>query len=342
MKEIKALTALRGIFALWVFLFHLGTWSPEPGWDQLPIVSRGYLAVDFFFVLSGYVLGRRHGQEFSGSFSSKTFFNFVGKRVGRMFPLHLFVLAACLAILLCESDHLRWWVYIVAEAALVHRWGIFPESSTTLNPPDWSISTEWAASLLFPLFAVMGLRGRGRAALMACVCGGAIVVVAWRHEWSMDVAFGHSWLPLTRCLAEFGIGMLLSRRAAPRWLCSDSCIAILLFGLIAITWLGFDLPAVGVEICVVAALAVERGIIVRFLELGPFHWLGEVSYSIYLVQIPALLLMRAFAVQAPVYAMAIYVVGSVAAVVGVSAATYHFIELPGIRLIRLVLRRAPA
>ena len=104
MKEIKSLTSLRGIFAMWVLGFHLCAWSPLPGWMQTPIVSRGYLAVDFFFVLSGFILARTHAGEFHHGAYTKAYRNFVFKRVVRLFPLHWLVLIANLAGLLIFHD----------------------------------------------------------------------------------------------------------------------------------------------------------------------------------------------------------------------------------------------
>lgn len=330
---------MRGIFALWVLLFHLGKWSPVSGWDQIPVISRGYLAVDFFFVLSGFILGRRHGPEFLGCFNFSVYLVFIGRRVGRLFPLHWFVLAGCVAILIGEGDPLRWWFYIFGEIALLHRWNIFYESSTTLNPPDWSISIEWAASLLFPLFVFIGLRKRRAAALMACVCGCAIIVVAWRHAWSMDVVFANSWLPLARCLAEFGIGVSLAFGVLPKWLSRDRMVLLSAIVLVITVLMHCDLASVAVQICLIASLSENSGRFAHILSATPLHWLGKVSYSVYLVQIPVLLLARKAAEQSA-YPLPIYWFGSVAAILVVSWTSYKFVERPGVRLSRRLFRVA--
>jgi peptidoglycan/LPS O-acetylase OafA/YrhL len=63
MGEIKSLTSLRGVFAMWVVFFHLHAWSDIA--DQpLLFIDRGYLGVDFFFLLSGFILAGRHAREF--------------------------------------------------------------------------------------------------------------------------------------------------------------------------------------------------------------------------------------------------------------------------------------
>ena len=58
MKEIRALTSLRGVAAMWVFLFHLDLKRPmfPPGLLTWVPIGRGYIAVDLFFVLSGFVM----------------------------------------------------------------------------------------------------------------------------------------------------------------------------------------------------------------------------------------------------------------------------------------------
>lgn len=144
MGEIKALTSLRGLFALWVVLFHLRAWSDLADRPVL-IVDRGYLGVDFFFLLSGYILAARHAREFTSGYRWADHLAFAIKRFGRLFPLHLAVLAVVVIGMRIRGEPSYWWTHIATEASLMHRWGVIHAPRAALNGPDWSISTEWAA-----------------------------------------------------------------------------------------------------------------------------------------------------------------------------------------------------
>src|SRR6185312_13591404 len=186
--EIKALTSLRGIFAIWVVFFHLRAWS-EFAEQPLFVIDRGYLGVDFFFLLSGFILAARHAKEFAAGYHIWTHLGFALKRVGRMFPLHIAVLAVVVAGIYLRGEPQYWWTHIASEAALIHRWGIIHTPRAALNGPDWSISTEWAANLLFPIFVVatgFTVRGALRPIAFALVALAALAFVYARHG-SMDV-----------------------------------------------------------------------------------------------------------------------------------------------------------
>jgi peptidoglycan/LPS O-acetylase OafA/YrhL len=338
MREIKSLTSLRGVFAMWVLLFHLGRWSPTPGWDDIPFISRGYLAVDFFFVLSGFILARRHGAEFTAD-PLGSYWPFLVKRIARLFPLHLLVLACATAALAVNHD-LPYWRYAVDEALLVHMWKIFPASGTSINPPDWSISTEWAASLLFPAFALLGLRRAGAAACLGALGVAGVLIVAGDSGWRMDASSSRGWLPLSRCLSEFAIGVIVARGVFPAWLARVRYFLIPLIGLVAAAILGVDVLAVAMLVPMVGALAWDRGAVAGALSWGPLHWLGRVSYSIYLVQVPTLLTVRMAARAVGHDELLVFFVGSIAAVLGVAALSNAFVEKYGGRSVRYVLRTA--
>src|SRR5438874_7436960 len=84
-KLIQGLTGLRGVAACWVVLFHLYSEHGAP-------LEGGYLGVDIFFILSGFVLSYVYAQEFQSK-SSGAYVAFLTARVARIFPLHLAMLA---------------------------------------------------------------------------------------------------------------------------------------------------------------------------------------------------------------------------------------------------------
>ena len=89
-KDIAALTSLRGIAALTVLIFHTNTWN-----------FRGYLGVDLFFLLSGFVLAYVYGQM---ELSRQTYCSFLKARLARVYPVHLLILVLILALMLPMID----------------------------------------------------------------------------------------------------------------------------------------------------------------------------------------------------------------------------------------------
>src|SRR5690349_25057093 len=89
-EAIPGLTGLRGIGAVWVLLFH---WS-WMRYGQVPVLDRGYMGVDLFFLLSGFVL--THVYLKTLPLNVRAYRKFLIVRLARIYPLHLFVLL-CLA-----------------------------------------------------------------------------------------------------------------------------------------------------------------------------------------------------------------------------------------------------
>lgn len=333
MGEIKALTSLRGIFAIWVVLFHMTVWSPVPI-VTIPIISRGYLAVDFFFMLSGFILARAHANEFEGRFSAQlnTYVRFVIKRITRLFPLHLTVLAIVLLVLASLGTPLYWWAYIVEEAMLAHRWGIHAPKGA-INGPDWSISTELAVNLLFPFFVTLVWRAK----IMAPIIGGTVlvglIILAGSNGWSLDIAMANSLLPITRCACEFALGMLACRYLVGlKSLGSNGVAIILATGLTGLLlFRQTDIAVVSVMWLLLVNLAHDSGQLATALSARPMQWLGKVSYSIYLVQVPVIEWAREIALHfnGTALILAIYITLTIPTILIISSIAYAQIEKKG-------------
>src|SRR5262249_10940439 len=129
---------------------------------------------------------------------------------------------------------------------LLHRWHIFPQGPE-MNPPDWSLSCEWAVSLLFPAFAAICLRGSSRTAVAVGIAALAIDFICLVGGHYVPTMLWQAPFPPGRCACEFALGMLLWRYrtfiAVPRYLSAA-------------------------------------------LSVAPLFWLGEISYSIYLTHWP--------------------------------------------------------
>jgi peptidoglycan/LPS O-acetylase OafA/YrhL len=292
--HLHALTGLRGIAAWWVALYHFRFEFPAgmPGW-ALPIVSRGYLAVDLFFILSGFILALNYANKV-GTLESGAVRGFLIARVARIWPLHavmsLLFLLNPLAILFFSTQKniagrypLDHWVM---SLFLVQNWGF--TSKMDWNVPAWSISTEWAAYLLFPLLIAFAWRvARSRlAALVGLVVMLAVIALVFRAIGAHSVDADIPRYGLLRCLLEFTTGLFLYRawslgRVSPL---AHVVLAIVAVATIAAYAMGVApdwalLPAGFAALIVL--LASGKGV-ARVLAWGPILFLGEISYSTYL------------------------------------------------------------
>lgn len=140
---LPALESARGIAALLVVIFHFATSS---GGENLRHFSRNfYLAVDLFFILSGFIMAKIYLNKIC---KSKDLGNFFILRLGRIYPLHLFWMMVFLVMFLIlqqgrltpEQLNVFW-----PNLFLVHA------DQTMFNGPSWSISAEWISYCLFGL-----------------------------------------------------------------------------------------------------------------------------------------------------------------------------------------------
>jgi peptidoglycan/LPS O-acetylase OafA/YrhL len=328
MREIRPLTALRGIFACWVMVLHIfsfGLANPNAPW----IVREGYLAVDFFFFLSGYILAGTYGNRMAAGHSARGYLDYVLRRFGRLFPLHWAVLAG---IVLLHAVYAP--MRIVEEATLTQRWCIWPAGDDDwVNLPSWSISTEWAASLLFPAFVWAGLQGsRRRASITAVVCVAGLVWAAYEHEWNLNIwRSSVTYLPLVRCFADFGLGVVGYRaRFAAKPLASDPAVAGLIAGVVLTLALrASDVVIVAVILPTVVAIAANTGRAAKLLSTEPLHWLGTISYSIYLTHYPIVHFLRRFWTDVSTDGSALaYALATAAVTIATASVTYRVIEVP--------------
>ena len=93
--EIRSLTGLRGIAACFVVIFHFYHVILNKGRIGTAL-NHGYMAVDMFFMLSGFVLALTYQRDFLSRGSLRKHFNFLYKRLSRIFPLYIFALSIAL------------------------------------------------------------------------------------------------------------------------------------------------------------------------------------------------------------------------------------------------------
>jgi peptidoglycan/LPS O-acetylase OafA/YrhL len=301
-RQLPALTPLRGIAALWVVLYHYcGTAQYLPNLDITPhsyIVSKGYLAVDIFFMLSGFVMAHVYHCAFSESVGQH-YRGFPVARIARLYPLHVFVLALFVATAAAsqlmtgiatgslESMPLTGPRSLGAIVANIFMLQGLSAGQLSWNYPAWSISVEFIAYLALP-FALPAI---ARAPDAVRLVLGAILfaVLAWLAALTKgDLDQWDGPITLVRCMPEFLVGTLLYfafRDHGHRFgLNSDlAVLAVLAATLICLHVGAPDLLIVSLFAALVLLAVSNTGAFARLANTGPLIWLGEISYSLYLI-----------------------------------------------------------
>ncbi len=280
---LPVLEILRGIAALLVVLYHV-SWNSHLSTSN--IVHNGYLMVDLFFILSGYVMLHSYGSRLA-SFEQANLF--IRARFARLYPLHIATLGGFFAIELLKWSTVHFGVARIAttpfstnnaKTLAVHLLllqGMGLEPQPTWNTPAWSIGVEF---WLYSVFAAAMLLFKGRRIAIAAVFLAAVGMVAsWNLEHSLNATASHAFL---RGLAGFFTGVLIKAAdlRIPRPLFVPLLVAVLAF--LALKPAGPG-PADFLAIPLFAALVIAAGTDATLPAPQPLVWTGKVSYSIYLV-----------------------------------------------------------
>jgi len=349
--EIRSLTGLRGIAAVWVMVGHYFGEQPGPALFHT-LAGHMYLAVDFFMILSGFVLALTYEGRFSPRISLPEYGRFVQHRIARLFPLYLLVTSFCLIMMslgIGDNCSTRTPVAVLLNYLMAQSWW-WPDDS--ISGTGWSLSIEWGLNLLFPAFVVLFLHVRREwAVLIGAAAAVALVALAVldgqiSSDQTMLGAIDWYYVPqsLVRCTSEFGLGMLCWRlRPALAWLAGTRIqMALVLAMLLALLWPQLDVVFVGLACLLVVGCSFETSNVAAWLGRRVPHWLGAISFSIYLLHLPILPLRALLAGWiSGVKVVDYYVIGSVpqglacmAVVLGLSTLSFHGFERPAQRWLK--------
>jgi peptidoglycan/LPS O-acetylase OafA/YrhL len=353
--EIRAVTGLRGIAALLVAGYHVTAWGLQAPKPLSPLLRHGYLGVDIFFVLSGFVMALTYGPQLvDGGFR---YGQFLQRRLRRIYPLY----AMC----------------VITDFALVHS-GVLPPfgpqagsagrlavdllllqclgAGASLLPVAWSLSTEWMAYLAFPVLAGATLTRGARLAMLAS-CGWLLVLwglclipyhggdgftlrAALHHP--LDHIVMANPYPVLRCLAGFCLGLFAWRagRSTRAAILGQPVAGSVLAGLCVVL---LCTPAADYLIDAASALlllslmkagAAPAAGAARWLAASPVHWLGTISYSLYLTHLPLWQALHPWLERQGAPNLCL-----LAPAIGLAALVYYAVELPARRLAHVGIGR---
>ncbi len=296
--RFRVLDSWRGVAAVLVVLYHgvfLGALNDNA------FVRSGYLFVDFFFVLSGFVIAHAYGDKLADPTAA---LGFMIRRFGRLWPLHFVILVAFAAaeglnmalnahggdaeaFRLSANDNTLY--SFVTNLAMLNAIGL--HRSITWNGVSWSIGAEFYAYLVFCLVTLVFRAAAWRLAAIIAFAAALAVFALSNHHPPMDATFDLGGL---RGLYGFFVGFLVHaafvrHRATDEGLPYASGLETAALALAAafMTLSGEGRLSVAAPLFfapVVFVFAHESGAISRLLLARPFAAIGAWSYSIYMTQ----------------------------------------------------------
>ncbi len=310
--EIKALTGLRIIAAVWVVLFHFRPLLRDaaPGFrDALaPVLNCGAQGVDLFFILSGFVLTWNYFDRMGWSWSTRDTLHFLWLRLARVWPVYLVTLhlAALWVIFTLHVGHVPWQdlsgfnaVSYVRQVLLVQLWFQPYFDGSSWDGPAWSISAEWLAYLLFGLLVLVIFRAAHatRARTLMWLAIGASLPPVVMLLLSGQFYTPWSWLP--RIVMQFIAGALVAAAAGRLRLTKRGrrgagyASLLLLAAIVGLLYLLDAHPLHGVQdtgglvdvlfVPLVMTLAIGAGSLPALLSTRLMVFGGQISFCVYMV-----------------------------------------------------------
>jgi len=355
--EIRALAGARALPPLLLVLYH---YHEAHGYQNLRwfdvFVAKGYLWVEFFFALSGFILVHVYAarREFR-------YVDFLKARLARLYPLHLFTLLLMLAMVLffrwlaaCGHyisiydahgyhPYTSFWSFI-GNLFLVQAWHLFPKLSW--NGVAWFVSVEWFLCLIFPIYLWIA-RQRLLAGLLSILFGFLVLHLLIRPRIGLDITY--DW-GVARGIGDFAVGAgiaVLYREIRPHgdalstlWLSLAQLFVFSAFfyTVYATGWSHTvrDYWVLPPLFAIILALAFDRGIVARLFQSTPLRLLGEWSFAIYMGQTTFLQLLRVaeqrlYPNAAPQWAHTVHIAEPATLLIlctAWGALLYYFVERP--------------
>ncbi len=350
---LPALTGLRFFLALWVILHHIaGKGMMLEEWtNSLPppaqrLLLGGYLAVQTFFILSGFVMATSYR---GSNWRRKDLVNYFAARFARIYPVYILSLLVVSKFILDSMmrptrtpGHKA--TLLVQYAFVLQGW--FGDLGVGWNTPAWTLSCEFFFYLFFPLL-FLWLRNAGKTTQFTVLAVSVVTPVILAHA-----GVPWTWKPLYHS-ADFAAGIAAARlfelldwrRVRPfAWLLYFP--ALILGAMLIINPLVMDLANYRgwggdvntglrpLNVIALLGLGLGTGLGAKFLSTPLIEYLGKASYSMYILHVPVLWWYSKWAMMQTAIPRSMAEVLYLLIVITVSAISFELVEKPANRWIR--------
>ncbi|HEX6901604.1 MAG TPA: acyltransferase [Thermoanaerobaculia bacterium] len=337
-RRLPVLDGLRGVAILLVLVLHFTMYGGPPSSIGIaavrPFALAGWIGVDLFFVLSGFLIT---GILYDAKGGERYFRNFYLRRLLRIAPLYYGALAVFLLLLpALRSEAFWYWTYLLNFRIAARGW---PDPGALGH--FWSLAVEEQFYLLWPL-AVFRLRRRP---LMAVCAGAAAVSVATRLvlHWMGNGPAAFVLTPARLDALAAGAFLALAVRGpdglatAVRW--AKPAVAACAVGLAALFVWKRGLPAEDPAVAVAGYLLLAvffAGILALVIACRGARWLaapalvffGRYSYGLYVLHHPLLFLKPRWLVYEGTLEWLLFVAGGIGVSVLLALLSWRFLEKP--------------
>lgn len=364
---LPALTGVRVFAALWVVALHLtaieSSLFPGATGEALVFLGHpGFLGVDVFFVLSGFIISYNYASTFERDGSGRSYARFLWARLARIYPVHLAtIVPLVIAVKLMgltipdSMDSSRFSNQALLESLfLINGWlghvGVW-------NSPAWSISVEWFAYLTFPAISrvATALVERATGAQFALLTIVLTMVPALDREIGRRLEIEFVGRYVVYIIAEFGAGCLVYQAFSrgwfrtSRWLAEPGwLLAALVTGAAVMHEVGLpEYWTVPLIPFLILGLAYNRGRLSRLFSTKALVYGGKISFALYMIQRLWLWFVQ-YVTPTQEYASSSYMIRvgyllwSFLPMLVAAAVVYHVVEEPARRLMMSRVRRRPS
>ena len=286
MPRIHKLDGLRGLFALFVVLFHFNINNAPAALVNNFFVRESYIFVDFFFILSGYVITLTYNEKIN---SGTNLIQFLKKRFLRLYPMLFF------------STFIYWYfvhpfldkqnINLALDTLLLTNSTPILGTDIGMNYPSWSISSEMISYFVFGICSVIAFR-KNKPQLIAIITLSCFAFLAYQQNYFVTGSFG-----FIRGLACFNLGYLIFILAKKNIKLPNYYEWFISLIVIAIMYLQYHINSKTITtvlliqflVPIIFAIAIfiltkTNGTISKLLSMSPLQFLGKISYSLYLNQ----------------------------------------------------------